>query len=133
MLMVQDHGNGYLGLCSDEGLPDSDVPKVWMSIDDLGRGVRDALDKTGGTIDVISLDACTLGTVEIAYELRGTASYLVASELGVPFDGQNYIELLSGLSTSHANLLTIMRLGTPHPCTPCRPSIRTCRTSPRCR
>jgi hypothetical protein len=99
MLMVQDHGNGYLGLCSDEGLPDSDVPKVWMSIDDLGRGVRDALDKTGGTIDVISLDACTLGTVEIAYELRGTASYLVASELGVPFDGQNYIELLSGLST----------------------------------
>jgi len=99
MLMVQDHGNGYLGLCSDEGLPDSELPKIWMSIDDLGKGVRDAIEETGESIDIISLDACTLGTVEIAYELRGTASYLVASELGVPFDRQNYIDLLSGLST----------------------------------
>ena len=98
MLMVQDHGNGYLGLCSDEGLPDSDVAKTWMSIDDLGKGIRDALDETGETIDVISLDACTLGIVEVAYELRGTASYMVSSTLGVPFDGQNYIAMMEGLS-----------------------------------
>lgn len=98
MLMVQNHGNGYLGLCSDEGLPDSDLAKAWMSIDDLGRGIRDALDATQRSIDIISLDACTLGTVEIAYELRETASYMVSSQLGVPFDGQNYIALMSGLS-----------------------------------
>lgn len=98
MLMVQNHGNGYLGLCSDEGLPDSDLLKVWMSIDDLGKGIRSALDATEKSIDIIALDACTLGTVEIAYELRNTASYLVASELGVPFDGMNYMALLSGLS-----------------------------------
>lgn len=98
MLMVQNHGNGYLGLCSDEGLPDSDLPKVWMSVDDLGRGIREGLATSGGTIDVISLDACTLGTIEIAYELRGTASYLVSSQMGVPFDGQNYIALLTDLS-----------------------------------
>ncbi len=98
MLMVQNHGNGYLGLCSDEGLPDSDLAKVWMSIDDLGQGIRDALDETGKSIDIISLDACTLGTVEIAYELRETASYLVSSALGVPFDGQNYIDLMSGFT-----------------------------------
>ena len=98
MLMIQNHGNGYLGLCSDEGLPDSDLPKVWMSIDDLGKGIRAGTDAAGKTIDIIALDACTLGTVEIAYELRETASYLVASELGVPFDGMNYADLLSGLS-----------------------------------
>ncbi len=98
MLMIQNHGNGYLGLCSDEGLPDSELLKVWMSIDDLGKGINDAIDKTGESIDIISLDACTLGTVEVAYELRGTASYMVASQLGVPFDGQNYIDMLSGLS-----------------------------------
>ena len=100
MLVVQNHGNGYLGLCSDEDLPDSDLEKMWMSIDGLGAGIRDALDKSGKTIDIISLDACTLGTVEVAYELRGTASYLVASELGVPFDGQNYIALMEGLSVN---------------------------------
>ncbi|HIJ17591.1 MAG TPA: hypothetical protein HA364_07450 [Thermoplasmata archaeon] len=98
MLMIQNHGNGYLGLCSDEGLPDSDLPKVWMSIDDLGKGIRAGTDAADKTIDIIALDACTLGTVEIAYELRKTASYLVASELGVPFDGMNYADLLSGLS-----------------------------------
>jgi hypothetical protein len=98
MFVVQNHGNGYLGLCSDENLPDSELAKAWMSIDDLGKGIRDALDATGKKIDIISLDACTLGTVEIAYELRGTASYLVSSELGVPFDGQNYIAMLTGLS-----------------------------------
>jgi len=100
MLMVQNHGNGYLGLCSDEGIPDSDVLKKWMSIDDLGNGIRTGLTTSGGSIDIISLDACTLGTVEIAYELRGLASYLVASQMGVPFDGQNYIELMTGLSTN---------------------------------
>jgi len=98
MLVVQNHGNGYLGLCSDEDLPDSDLEKAWMSIDDLGEGIREALTSTGRTIDIISLDACTLGTVEVAYELRGLASYMVASELGVPFDGQNYIALMTGLS-----------------------------------
>lgn len=98
MLMIQNHGNGYLGLCSDEGLPDSELAKVWMSIDDLGKGINTALDAAGKPIDIIALDACTLGTVEIAYELRETASYLVASELGVPFDGLNYQALLSGLS-----------------------------------
>jgi hypothetical protein len=98
MLMIQNHGNGYLGLCSDEGLPDSELAKVWMSIDDLGKGINAALDETEESIDIIALDACTLGTIEIAYELRETASYLVASELGVPFDGMNYQALLSGLS-----------------------------------
>jgi hypothetical protein len=98
MLVIQNHGNGYLGLCSDEDLPDSDQAKAWMSIDDLGKGVRAALDTTGKSIDIISLDACTMGTVEIAYELRGTASYLVSSELGVPFDGQNYIAMMEGLT-----------------------------------
>ena len=98
MLMVQDHGNGYLGLCCDEGLPDTEALEAWMSIDGLGPGIRDALESSGGEIDIVALDACTLGTVEIAYELRGVAPYLVASELGVPFDGMNYAALLTGLS-----------------------------------
>lgn len=102
MLMVQDHGNGYLGLCCDEGLPEAEGAEAWMSIDGLGAGIRDALDASGKSIDIVALDACTLGTVEIAYELRGVAPYLVVSELGVPFDGMNYAALLGGLSEDPA-------------------------------
>ncbi|MDQ1371978.1 MAG: hypothetical protein QG582_893 [Candidatus Thermoplasmatota archaeon] len=98
MLIIQDHGNGYLGLCSDEGLPDSDLAKVWMSIDDLGVGIRAGTEAADKEIDIVAMDACTLATVEIAYELRGVAPYLVASELGVPFDGLNYMAMLSGFT-----------------------------------
>ncbi|MDQ1372304.1 MAG: hypothetical protein QG582_1220 [Candidatus Thermoplasmatota archaeon] len=98
MLILQDHGLGYLGICSDVGLPDSDIEKAWMSIDGLGKAVRGAIDSTGEELDILTLDACTMSVVEVAYELRDTASYLVASELAVPFDGMNYRALLDGLS-----------------------------------
>ena len=98
MLILQDHGLGYLGICSDVGLPDSDIEKAWMSIDGLGKAVRGAIGSTGEGLDILTLDACTMSVVEVAYELRDTASYLVASELAVPFDGMNYRALLDGLS-----------------------------------
>jgi len=98
MLIIEDHGDGYLGLCGDDGLPDSEMPEAWMPIDGLGAGIRTALTATGKSIDVIAFDACTLATIEVVYELRGMASYLVASEMSVPYDGLNYAALLSGLS-----------------------------------
>ncbi|MCJ7562273.1 MAG: clostripain-related cysteine peptidase, partial [Thermoplasmata archaeon] len=94
MLVVQDHGLGYLGICVDEG----EEGRPWMSIDGLGRALDKATATTGKKLDIIDLDACTLATVEVAYELRNKASYLVASEIAVPFDGINYMALLDGLS-----------------------------------
>ncbi len=94
MLVVQDHGLGYLGICVDEG----EEGRPWMSIDGLGRALDMATVATSKKLDIIDLDACTLATVEVAYELRNKASYLVASEIAVPFDGLNYIALLDGLS-----------------------------------
>lgn len=93
LLMIQDHGLGYLGLCSDDG-----EGGTWMSIDGLGRAFENANAATGKKVDVIALDACTLALVEVAYELRDKASYLVASEKAVPFDGMNYGALLTTLS-----------------------------------
>lgn len=94
MLVIQDHGLGYLGIAVDESEP----VRSWMSIDGLGRGIRGALGSTEQDLDIVALDACTLAMVEVAYELRDTASYLVASQLAVPFDGINYRALLGGLS-----------------------------------
>ena len=94
-LVIQDHGLGYLGTCVDESEP----LRTWMSIDSLGRAVGDAKTATGKMLDIIELDACSMALVEVAYELRDKAGYLVASEKAVPFDGLNYRALLNGLST----------------------------------
>jgi hypothetical protein len=95
MLVVQDHGLGYLGIVADDSEPNG---KAWMSIDGLGRALDMAYEATGEKLDIIDLDACSMATVEVAYELMGKASYLVASQLAVPFDGLNYMALLQGLS-----------------------------------
>ncbi|MCJ7606936.1 MAG: clostripain-related cysteine peptidase, partial [Thermoplasmata archaeon] len=95
MLIVQDHGMGYLGIIADDSEPNG---KAWMSIDGLGCALDLAYEATGKKLDIVDLDACSMATVEVAYELRGKASYLVASQLAVPFDGLNYMALLCGLS-----------------------------------
>jgi len=93
-LIVQDHGLDYLGLCVDESEPS----RPFMSVDGFASAVAGATAATGGWLDIIELDACTMAIVEMAYELRDKAGYLVASEKAVPFDGLNYIELMDGLS-----------------------------------
>lgn len=99
MLVVQDHGLGYLGIVADDSEPNG---KAWMSIDGLGKALDIAYEATGKKLDIIDLDACSMATVEVAYELRGKASYFVASQLAVPFDGLNYMSLLQGLSVDAA-------------------------------
>jgi len=94
LLILQDHGLGYLGTLCDESEP----VKAWMSIDGIRSAMLDAADSTGEKVDIVALDACCMSTVEVAYELRDTATYLVSSELTVPFDGLNYMGLLCGLS-----------------------------------
>jgi hypothetical protein len=94
MLMLLSHGLGYMGLCVDEGEPG----RPWMPVDGLGSALDSSYAKTGKRLDIVDIDACTMGCVEVAYELRDRASYLVASQLAVPFDGINYRALLGGLS-----------------------------------
>jgi hypothetical protein len=94
MLMLLSHGLGYMGLCVDEGEPN----RPWMPVDSLGSALDSSYTETGKRFDIVDIDACTMGCVEVAYELRDRAGYLVASQLAVPFDGINYRALLGGLS-----------------------------------
>jgi hypothetical protein len=48
-------------------------------------------------LDIIGFDACLMGMVEVAYEFRDRASYLVASEESEPGDGWPYDLVLSDL------------------------------------
>lgn len=49
------------------------------------------------TLDFVFFDSCYMGCVEVAYELRHTARYLVASPCEVPADGMPYNQTLPAL------------------------------------
>jgi hypothetical protein len=51
-----------------------------LSTAELGRALHEGLEDTGRTkLDGIYLDACLMGMIEVGYELRTSADYLLAS------------------------------------------------------
>ena len=106
VLCLGDHGAGtgkeqYTNtsasartLCADDSSLDSER---MLST----KNIRDALTKSGYTgacaLDLLWMDVCLQSTVEIAYDLRGTASYLLASSnLSV---SQEYSHAFKNLTT----------------------------------
>ena len=93
LLVVQDHGYSWRGVCLDE----TDGGGI-MLIDGMAQAIRDARDANGGVgVDVLAFDACSVATVEIAYELRDTVDWFVASQLVVPYDGLPYQMMVEAL------------------------------------
>lgn len=92
VLVLWGHGGGWLGICPD-GLD-------LMTLPELRAGLEDADQALGRTIDVIVADACAEATVEVAYEIRETADYLVASERYMSVDGLPYTQILGDLAAA---------------------------------
>ena len=93
MLVIQDHGYSWRGVCLD----DTDGGGI-MVIDGMAQAIRDARDANDGIgVDLLALDACSVATVEIAYELRNTVDWFAASQLVVPYDGLPYDMLITAL------------------------------------
>ncbi len=72
LLILSGHGSGAIG---NSFLVD-DFPARGLSMAQLS----DALRGAGAGIDVLGMDSCGMGMVEIGYELRDSVKYLVASE-----------------------------------------------------
>lgn len=51
-----------------------------LSTPDLGAALRASVSETGRQIDLLYLDACSMATVEVAYEVRDSVGFLLASE-----------------------------------------------------
>lgn len=78
-----DHGSAWTGFCRDDS---SDGDKVTLA--EMQTAIVDA----GVTIDILSFDACALGSIEAVYQasLTGLVKYFVASEELVPGTGFPY-------------------------------------------
>ncbi|MEM4368397.1 MAG: clostripain-related cysteine peptidase, partial [Candidatus Anstonellales archaeon] len=91
VLIVWNHGSGW-----DKG---SDISQLLIdkgiSYDDETRNhittpqLRMAMEKIG-KVDIFAMDACLMQMVEVGYEIKDYASYIVASEETEPADGYTY-------------------------------------------
>ena len=93
ILVMQDHGYSWRGLCVD----DTDGGTI-MTIDAMAEAIREARSENYGRgVDILAMDACSMATVEIAYELRDTVPWFVASQSVVPYDGLPYDMMIRSL------------------------------------
>lgn len=92
MLVLQDHGYGWRGICEDETNGDT-----LMSIHGVASALMDVKKETGKGVDLLAFDACNMMSIEGIYELRDAVPYVVGSETTVPFDGLPYMMFISDL------------------------------------
>jgi hypothetical protein len=98
-LIIWDHGTGW-SFRSPSMLPQhkyvisDDTSGSGMNVDD----VRSAL--AGNGLDVVAFDACLMQQLEVAYEMRDVARYMVASAATEPSPGYDYAAVLNRVSGS---------------------------------
>ncbi|HEX9909007.1 MAG TPA: clostripain-related cysteine peptidase [Thermoplasmata archaeon] len=81
VLILWDHGAGWGGICWDDSNTYDYLDMVELDI---------ALYETGVVYDVIGFDACSMGSIEVAYQVAPYAYYMIGSEIRVPDAGLEY-------------------------------------------
>jgi hypothetical protein len=64
---------------------------------ELGSAVARAARELGRPIDLVGMNACQMSSVEVAYQLRGSAEVYVASQEDMPVQGWPYDDILPRL------------------------------------
>ncbi len=99
LLVLWDHGSGYESVCVDETSAD------YLSMGEVHTALNDPQVQY---LDIVAFDACMMGQLEVAYELRDVTDYLVFSEEGIPVKGFPYEDILGNLTTfPSSNPLTV--------------------------
>jgi hypothetical protein len=75
-----------------------DNSKDFLDNLEMKKVMQAAVRKLGGPIDLLGMDACLMNQVEVAYQVRTQASFLVGSELTEPAEGWPYQKVLGALA-----------------------------------
>ena len=90
-LILWSHSTGWMQTPMKSRGFGYEYSREQMSISDLADAIK------GLDLDFIVFDTCYMACVEVAYELRNAARYMVASVCEVPEDGMPYIKTLPAL------------------------------------
>jgi hypothetical protein len=96
LLNIWDHGDDFLGSCRDyhTGPGQEEGEHGFLYHTELLSAIG------SNHFDILAFDACIESMVEVAYDYRTKADYLVASEDYVPYWGFPYDAILSDLETN---------------------------------
>ena len=95
VLDIWDHGGSWMGVSWDY------TSGSFMDMGELDSALAGAGALNPGLkLDVIAFDACTMGTLEVAYQVMPFARYMVASEMSVPNPGFEYGGPLAALDAN---------------------------------
>lgn len=83
-------------ICSDDGSGHS------LDTFELGKLLARIRAELGGPLDLLGMDACLMSSLEVAYEARDCARYLVASEDTEPAAGWPYETVLKTVAADPA-------------------------------
>lgn len=111
ILFLVGHG---MVVGNDAFLPD-EAPRSAIKLTQLGKALRDFSDAivNEGTLELLGLHSCSMSAVEVAYELKGSAKYMMASE-GSSFVGSwPYRQLLKGTFSRIEKAVTEAKGGEP--------------------
>jgi hypothetical protein len=86
-LSMWSHGDNWKSFCVDKRT-NMHLYQFQFAIDNLPR-----------KLDVVGFDSCGMSSVEILYELRGSADYVVASEKKEPNEGWPYDSIIKSLDS----------------------------------
>jgi hypothetical protein len=95
LLMFWGHSRSMFGLFTDAD-PWEYVAQT-LTLTELRTALKAATDCIGRELDIVVFKDCYMSTLETASELKGLASYLVASQSLVPIEGWPYSKMLGTL------------------------------------
>lgn len=94
VLILWDHGGDWAGACYDETSNDL------LELTEISSALSAIRTNIGGPLDIVGFDACSMGSVEVGYQIRANADYFVASEAGTPLLGFAYDSPLTALTNN---------------------------------
>jgi len=92
VLILWGHGAGWHGLCPDG--------YDFLTLPELRSALSQSIAAMGRPLDLVGVDACAQGSIEMIRELRGVTDVFVASEKDVPYEGLPYVLVLNTLATN---------------------------------
>ncbi len=94
-LILSDHGSGLGG-----AMQDASSGNTVMRVDQIGSALASITGNGVNKIDVLYMDACLMGMIEDAYQVRNYVRYYVASENPQWTYTTAYAQYLSGISAT---------------------------------